>query len=73
MQEQKRYQVSGWVRRTPKPKKSDGVEYHIGEFDTLRDAEKVRRDRLAAGWGRVEIQDSTTGQTVRITPWADLL
>jgi hypothetical protein len=73
MQEPKQYQVSGWVRRTDEPKDSDGVRYPLGDFDTLRDAEGVRREHLRAGWGHVEILDSSTGQMVPVTHWADLL
>jgi hypothetical protein len=57
MEGHKRFQVYGWVRRTPKPKESDGVKYHLGEFDSLEAAEAVRRDRWVAGWERIQIQD----------------
>jgi hypothetical protein len=59
MEGYKRFQVYGWVRPTLKPKESDGVKYHIGEFDSLEVAEAVRRERWAVGWGRIEIQDLT--------------
>ena len=73
MEEPKRYQVSGWVCLTAKPKESDGVEYHIGEFASLRDAEMVRRERLKVGWGRIEVKDLMTGQVLPIVHWACLL
>lgn len=67
MQKQKRFQVYGWVRPTLKPKESDGVEYHVGEFESLEEAEAVRRERWSAGWGRIEIQDLGTARTVEIS------
>lgn len=69
MQQPKRYRVSGWIGHTARPKETDGTEHIIGEFDLLRDAEAVRRARLAAGWGHIEIRDSVTGQVVPFIHW----
>lgn len=33
------------------------MEYHIGQFDSLEEAEAVKRERLAVGWGRIETRD----------------
>jgi len=57
--ERKRFQVYGWVCPTPKPKESDGVKYHLGEFDSLEEAEGMSRERRVAGWGSIQIEDIT--------------
>jgi hypothetical protein len=57
METLKRFQVTGWTAPTPKPKESDGKEYFIGEFDSLQDAEDVKRERLRIGWGKIVIRD----------------
>lgn len=51
----KLYKVVGWVLSQAQPKWSDGIEFDLGEFDSLDDAEAVRRERLAVGWGVVDI------------------
>jgi hypothetical protein len=54
----KRFQVYGWVRPTPKPKESDGVKYHLGQSDSLEEAEAIRRERWTAGRSLIWIEDS---------------
>jgi hypothetical protein len=58
MERQKRFHVIGWVRPTARPKESDGVEYDLGHYDSLQDAEAVKHERLRYGWGRVVVIDS---------------
>jgi hypothetical protein len=57
MENQKRFQVTGWATPTLAPKDSDGREYFIGEFDSLEEAEDVKRERLRFGWGGIKIRD----------------
>jgi hypothetical protein len=58
MERQKKFHVVGRVRPTRQPKESDGVDYNLGHYDSLQDAEAVKRERLACGWGRIEITES---------------
>ena len=57
MEQEKRFHVIGRVRPTQQSKESDGVDYDLGHFDSLHDAEAVRSERLKVGWGAVEIHD----------------
>lgn len=57
MEEEKRFRLIGRVRPTPRPKKSDGVDYDLGYFDSLEDAEAARRERWRVGWGNIGIID----------------
>jgi hypothetical protein len=45
------------VRPTRQPKESDGVDYDFGYFDSLEEAESLRREGWRVGWGSIEIID----------------
>ena len=53
--QQKKFKLIGRVRPTAKPKESDGVDYDLGTYDSLQEAEDVRRERWEQGWGTISI------------------
>jgi len=63
MERQKRFHLIGRVRPTPTPKESDGVDYDLGSYDTLEEAEGVRRERSRVGWGGIVIVDTQAPKT----------
>ena len=58
METQKRFQLIGRANPTGKPEESDGVDYDLGSFDSLEDAETERRERQRVGWGSMRIIDT---------------
>jgi hypothetical protein len=64
MDKPKRFHVIGRVRPTPKPKESDGVDYDLGSYDTLEEAEYVQREHWRVGWGGIVIVDTQAPKTV---------
>jgi hypothetical protein len=57
MEAPRRFQLIGRVRPTRQRKESDSVDYDLGSFDSIQDAESVRREAWRVGWGSTEIID----------------